>query len=492
MFHLKQCPFLFVCLIYSCVAFGQKSLTLPQVIEMAQKQSPAYKQATTALNASYWEYRSFRSDYLPQLTLGGTLPELNRTIDRVPQPDGSEAFRRRSLATSSLDLSLSQNIGPTGGLIYLSSVISRIDLISSFSTGTQPKTSYQASPAILGFRQPIFRYNSFKWRARVSPLLYEESTRKFNEDMETISVTATNLFFDLLLAQISYDIARKNQSNTDTLFKIAQGRYELGKIAENDLLQLELSLMNAGQAVTRSSLDKETSSLRLKTYLGMSETETIMLVEPSATPQFEVDATLALEEARRNRQTVVSFQRRLLEAESNVARARGNKGLSVDVFAEFGLVKSATAVPDLYINPQDQQRVRIGFNIPLITWGRNKALVQTATANKELVETVVSQEKINFEQQVSLQANQFNLVRDQLAIGIKSDEIAQKRYEITKNRYVIGKIGITDLNIALQEKDQAKQAYVAALRSFWLGYYTLRLFTLYDFESRQPIRYSAR
>ena len=473
----------------SCLAFGQRTLTLPQVIDMAQKQSPAYKQASTSLNSSYWRYRSFRSNYLPQLTLGGTLPDLNRTIDRVLQPDGSEAFRRRSLAVSSLDLSLEQNIGPTGGTIYLSSALSRIDLISA-SSSTQANTTYQANPAILGFRQPVFRFNQYKWDARISPLLYEESIRKFNEDMELISVTATNLFVDLLLVQISYDIARKNQSNTDTLFKIAQGRYELGKIAENDLLQLELSLMNAGQAVTRSSLDNETFALRLKTYLGMSENETITLVEPTSTPQFEVDATLALDESHKNRQNTISFQRRLLEAEQEVARARGLTGLNVDIFAEFGLVKSATAVPDLYVNPQDQQRVRVGFNIPIMTWGRNKALVQTATANKELAETVISQEKLNFEQQVTLQANQFNLVRDQLAIGIKSDEIAQKRYDITKNRYVIGKIGITDLNIALQEKDRAKQDYVAALRSFWLGYYTLRLVTLYDFENKQPIRYS--
>ncbi|QHT66141.1 TolC family protein [Rhodocytophaga rosea] len=278
MFHLKRFSFVFFLVIYSCLAFGQRTLTLPQVIDMAQKQSPAYKQATTSLNSSYWRYRSFRANFLPQLVLRGTLPELNRTISPVIQPDGSEAFRRRSLAVSSLGLFLEQNIGPTGGTIYLSSDLSRIDLISPSST------TYQASPAIFGFNQPIFRFNPYKWETRISPLLYEESLRKFNEDMEFISVTATNLFFDLLLAQISYDIARKNQSNTDTLFKIAQGRYELGKIAENDLLQLELSLMNAGQAVTKSSLDKETSALRLKTYLGMSETETITLVEPTTTP----------------------------------------------------------------------------------------------------------------------------------------------------------------------------------------------------------------
>lgn len=493
MFHYKHLSLILLLTLLSPLAFCQttsqpapaRALTLQQVIDMAKKQSPAYKQAVTILSNRYWRYRTFRSNYLPQLILNGTLPDLNRTIDRVQQPDGSEAFRRRSLAVSSLELSLQQNIGPTGGTIFLSSAVSRIDLLSPASH------TYQAYPAIIGFNQPIFRFNPFKWDLRIEPLLYEESVRQFNENMETISVTATELFFDLLLAQISYDIATKNQSNTDTLFKIAGGRYELGKIAENDLLQLELSLMNAGQAVTRSRLDIETNSQRLKNYLGMTESEAVTLVEPSQTPQFDVDALLALEEARKNRRTVISFQRRLQEADRNVAEARGLTRMNINLFAEFGLANSATAVPDLYVNPQDQQRVRVGFNIPIMTWGRNKALVQTAASNKELVETEITQEKLNFEQQVSLQANQFILFRDQLAIGRKSDEIAQKRYDITKNRYVIGKIGITDLNIALQEKDQAKQAYVAALRSFWIGYYTLRLLTLYDFESRQPIRYSA-
>jgi outer membrane protein len=55
---------------------------------------------------------------------------------------------------------------------------------------------------------------------------------------------ATRFFFDLLLEQINLEIALKNQANNDTIYKIAQGRYNLGKIAEDELLQLELTLMN--------------------------------------------------------------------------------------------------------------------------------------------------------------------------------------------------------------------------------------------------------
>ena len=43
-------------------------------------------------------------------------------------------------------------------------------------------------------------------------------------------------FFSLALAQINKQIAEMNYSNADTLFRIAQGRYQLGTIAEDELL----------------------------------------------------------------------------------------------------------------------------------------------------------------------------------------------------------------------------------------------------------------
>ena len=52
---------------------------------------------------------------------------------------------------------------------------------------------------------------------------------------------------------------------------------------------------------------------------------------------------------------------------------------------------------------------------------------------------------------------------------------------------MIGKISITDLNIAMQEKDEARRDYVAALDEYWTAYYTLRQMTLYDFEQDIPI-----
>ena len=63
----------------------------------------------------------------------------------------------------------------------------------------------------------------------------------------------------------------------------------------------------------------------------------------------------------------------------------------------------------------------------------------------------------------------------------------QKGYDITKARYLIGKISITDLNIAQREADQSKSNYVNALWTYWSNYYQLRRLTLYDFKLDLPI-----
>ena len=93
----------------------------------------------------------------------------------------------------------------------------------------------------------------------------------------------------------------------------------------------------------------------------------------------------------------------------------------------------------------------------------------------------------NFEQEIITQVRQFEMLRLQIEITRKSDEVAQERYVVAQNRYLIGKIDITNLNIALTEKDTAKRSYLLALKSFWTAYYNLRRLTLYDFANRKAL-----
>ena len=164
--------------------------------------------------------------------------------------------------------------------------------------------------------------------------------------MEQIAVRTTDLFFTLLVAQITLRISELNKASTDTINKIAQGRYNVGKIAENELLQLQLSSMESDQNVSKAKLDIETSRLTLKIYLGNNDDiDNAQMLDPLNIPDFEIDEAMALAEAKKNRAKFVQFNRQKLEAERDVARAKVESGLNVNVTGSFGLNQSADNVP---------------------------------------------------------------------------------------------------------------------------------------------------
>lgn len=454
--------------------------SLFDVVEMAKWESPASLRAATVKENRYWQYRTYLSDYKPQLVLDGSERYTNEVVP-VQQPDGSIDYRGVHQNRGGLTMSLEQQIGFSGSRLFLSSSLDRFDNF------LHDNTRYGGNPAFIGINQPLFRYNDLRWNRKVEPLRYEESQKEYGEDLESISVTATRLFFDLLLAQVGLDIAQINLQNNDTIYRIAEGRYNLGKVSEGELLQLELTLMNARQQVARARLDMETTSLRLKSYIGLQGSDSINLVPPAQIPDFKVDEAVALQEAYNNRQDAVAFKRRQLEADRDLARARGNSGLTADLTATYGLTNQGQELGDVYSEPAPQQAVLLNFSVPIVDWGRQRSRVKTAEANQQLTEYTVAQDQINFEQEVYTQVKLFKMLRQQTEIAAKSDDIAQRRYDLSRNRYMIGKVSITDLNIAMQEKDEARRSYIAALRDFWEAYYRLRQLTLYDFETGSQI-----
>lgn len=483
-------PCALLLLLINSVVYGQtetqkKRYSLDEIITISKKQSPISLQASNRKENLYWRYRTFLSDYKPQLSLSGNLPNYNKSIERITLDDGSDVFIDRGLVNTDVSLSLRQKVGLTGGEVFLNSELARIDLL-----GNNTGTSFLSTPISIGFSQPLFGFNELKWNKKIEPLRYSESQKAYSEEMEDIAVRTTDLFFNLLVAQITLKISEVNKANNDTIYRIGQGRYNVGKIAENELLQLQLSAMSSDQSVTQAKMDIETSELRLKIFLGNNETlKDIELIEPLKVPDVEIDEATALAEAKKNRARYVQFKRQKLEAERDVAQARGNSGLNVNITGSYGFTRNAPDFTNVYENPQNQQRFRIGFQIPILDWGRQKALIQTAVANNKLVQSTVTQEELNFEQEIILKVKQFKIFRSRLILARRADEIAQRRYEVAQKRYLIAKINITDLNIALQDKDRAKRDYLEALRSFWKNYYEIRKLTLYDFEKNEVIYY---
>ncbi|MCB9276026.1 MAG: TolC family protein [Lewinellaceae bacterium] len=460
-------------------------LSLKGVIDMAQAAAPDVKIAETALNNSFWRYQSFLSNYKPQISIGSTLPNLNRAIEAITLPDGRDAFINRALMRNSVNLSLEQDIALTGGSIFATTGIQRIDI---FKSDTNPgSVSYLSTPVAVGFQQPLFTFNPLRWDKRIQPLVYQESQRIYSEGLEDVAFQAAALFFDVLVAQLNQEAARRDKADADTLLEISRGRFEVGRIAETELLQIELNAMNADASVAESQLNLQTSTERLRNFLGIRRAVYFELDPPSSLPGFDINPEQAIQYARMNRSENIGFNRQLLEAERDVAEAKGNSGLSVNLNGSFGLSQTGGTVGDAYVSPLDQEQLRLGITLPVADWGKARSQLEIAKSNQELVQLQVEQERINFEREVLIKVQQFGLQRDQVRLAVRAYDVAQKRLDMTRKRYRIGKILVTDLNIAISEEANARRSYINALRTFWLAYYDLRRLSLYDFEADRPL-----
>ena len=465
-------------------------LTLDEVVALAQSDAPDALLASTQWKKNYWTYRSFLADFKPQILLiANTLPEYNRSIEGITQPNGSISYEERAFMNNQVNLNLQQDVSATGGTVFLGTGLGRLDI---FANEVNPKSrSYLSNPIQIGITQPLFQFNAMKWRKKIEPVYYRESERQYSEEMETVANRAENLFFDLLFSQLDADAAMQDKTNSDTLLKLSEGRFEVGKIAETDLLQVQLSAMQAETRLAEAQLQMQTNTEQLRDFLDLQGDVQFDLIPPYVLPDISISPDSALSFALQHRSDVIEYERRLLEAQQEVARSKGETGMTLDFGGSFGLTQTGPELNQVYSDLIDEERFTVRLTAPIADWGKSKATRSVADANLELEQRKIEQEKENFRRVVVLRAQQFDLVRRNAEIAQRYMESAKKRYEITYQRYLIGKISITDLNLALTEQETSRRGYLQAIRDFWSAVYELRGLTLYDFVTETSLMLNA-
>ncbi|TKG95781.1 TolC family protein [Puteibacter caeruleilacunae] len=456
-------------------------LTLQEVIDRAIQQSPASKYAFNQRENAYWQYRNHKTSFRPSLYLNGNLPDFTSTNSPITQPDGSVSFKNINLSRSSANFSLNQEIAATGTQLFAASDIMRID---DFERNT---VAYNSSPFMIGLRQPIFGFNNSRWTKKIEPLRWEESQKGFQEEMEQIAYDACVLFFQLLNVQTDVELARQNLKNSQANLKIAKVKKKLGIISENDFERINLSVYNAKKALSRATMNQKIAAFGLKSYIGTDLLENILLLKPQEIPHLTIDVQKALQQAITNRKETPKLKRLLLEAERDRIRAKRNNGLTANLTATYGLTNTGDNLQNLMDKAEVQKMVKLSFNIPVVDWGRSASRVKMAESRHELIKYEVDQLQQKFEREVVVQAEQFNLLYEQLETSEQADLVAANGYQIALKQYQNGNLSITDLNISLQEREQSRRDYINSLAQFWRAYYKIRILTLYDFEKNMPL-----
>lgn len=468
------------------LSFAQKiklRISLEEAIEIAKDQSPSALVAKHNFLASYWQFRAFRAQLLPSLNLSATLGNYNRSLVPLQNSETGEInYVANNNMKNSLSLSIDQNIALTGGRVSLFTSLYRLD---QFDSGL-PAT-YNSQPINITYIQPLRTYNNLKWDKVTEPKRYERSKRRYLEQMENITGNVIPLYFDVLQAQQRLAMSSKNYDNTVALYKLTKERYERGMVSKNDVLQLELRMINENLSINDHKLNLDMRMLRLKTYMGYNEHVELELVVPESGPGITLNFDEVLEKAYKNSSFLLDNELELLGAEQEVERNKANTGIQANLNAQFGLTQQGDELGTAYSNPMDQQIVSLGLRLPIIDWGLGKGRVKMAKSRQELIKAQVDQEMNEFKQNVFIKVIQFNNQVEQCNLSARADSIALERYENARQRFMDGTIGVTELNNAQNEKDQASNRFISDLGNFWQYYFNIRRMSLYDYLSRKDL-----
>lgn len=460
------------------------SLSLRNVVDLAISQSSAVKYVQNRDVNYYWRWKNHQTRFRPQLTLSGDLPNFENQTKPIVQPDGSINFNQVTQLETSAQLAISQPIPLLGAYVYAASGIVRLQDFNNSTVG------FSGFPVSVGITQPLFAYNWMKWAQMTEPLVYEESQKNFIESIEEISYNATSLFFRYLRIQTDYSLAESNLKNSRDNLKIAEVKKELGNISDNDFSRIQLSVFNAQKALNNARISLKNADYELKKYIGLDQNQVIELIIPLDIYLWEVDADKALEESLANRKETPQFERRLIQADRELTQAKRNAGVSATLRMSYGISNSADNFSGIYEQPEQQQNVRMELSLPILDWGRSESQIKLAESQRELVLYDVEQDRLDFERGVLVQVEQFNLIKSQIETAEAADRVAEEGYLIALKKFQNGEISITDLNISLAEREEAKRDYIRSIENYWESYFRLRELTLFDFEFNQKIHYS--
>jgi outer membrane protein TolC len=281
--------------------------------------------------------------------------------------------------------------------------------------------------------------------------------------------------------------ASSNVAINDTLFTLNKGRYEVGKIGENDLLKSELALLRARAAVEDARVARARAEAALRRQIAYPEGQPLEIVTPDSIPIVDADPDVAERAALKNSSTIQQNELDAVQTRLDIGLARADNRFNAMVEASVGFNQTASAFGQSYESPLGRQQLSVGVNLPMLQWGAGHAAVEAAKSTNQQVVTRNKIRRDALAEDARFSALQLQQAQRTVLLAAKADTVAGKQFEVARNRYIIGKIANDALYLAQNEKDAAVLAYVQALRTYWTSYYYLRRVTLYDFATRREL-----
>ena len=432
------------------------SYSLEDLLSLAEKGSARAEQYRVGQKIAAVQYNLFRRANLPLILFSGNVPMYNKDNFAVIQPNGTQVFRRRSQSNSDASFSVEQAFPQTNATISLNTYLNRFDDYYAKSK------SYNSTLVYIQLNQPIFSFNKYKWDRRIEPLRYKESQLLAATASYELSSLVCGYYYDVIEAEADLQLASTNLSYATANKATEQRKKELGASTEDKLLQLQMMELEAAAGVKEAQSRVATTKSGLKNFLGMQDADLSLRAPlPGSTPSVSLQDLMS--SAKRTHPLFLSAGRALLEAQSITDQARAD-GREINIVGSFGLTNTGGNLSALLANPNDQQRFRIGLQIPIYDGGRHRQKLLIAQENERLVAARTREDVLLLVNDITDIYNEYSYIIGNIDKFRLMDSLGQQRFSISNRLFSAGKISVTEVQTAQREKDSARRNYLRMIR----------------------------
>ena len=307
---------------------------------------------------------------------------------------------------------------------------------------------------------PVFApalYQSMKL-TKADVQLAMEKARSSRLDMVN---QVTKAFYQLLLAQDSYEVLQKSYKQSEDNFNVVNAKFQQGSVSEYDKISADVQMRSLKPSVVSAGNGVNLAMLQLKVLLGM-ESDIPLIVDGNLK---DYEMAMFTRQAQPQPADIVGGNTTLRQLDMNYAMLQRNLKLKYTNF----MPNLALSFQFMYTSMSENWKVfdytwtpystvGLSLSIPLFKGGNFSQVKQAKLQLKQLDMT-----RINTERQLKMQAQSYldNMAASTEQVVSNKEAVlqAEKGRTIAEKRYEVGRGTILELNSSEVALTQAQLTY---------------------------------
>lgn len=465
----------------STFARAQTTLELHDAITIAQASSRNVKKSMLNLYSNQRSLDAQRAALKSRFALDITPFDYNRNRSFN---DLFSVWNTNEMYNVFANLSVSQPIVATDGTI---SLINRLGYRDNYSEFQDLRTKTYSNNLYLQLDQPIFTYNRTKLQLKELELNLENATISNALQLLTLEQSVTQSFYTFYQRQNNLQIAKDEYENQKIGYEITKNKVDADLLAQEELYQAELNLATSKSSLENSYVLLDNAADDFKLLLGVDLTENFTVEVDINFVTREVDLNQALQHALTNRMELRERAIDIERSQFELIRTKSLNEFKGAVSLSLGVFGDNARAPEIYEAPDVNPRVAVSFSIPIFDWGEKRARIDAATASREIKIVDLEVEKNDIIINIRKVYRNLQNLENQILIAEQNVKNATLTYAINLERYKNGDLTSIDLERFQSQLSEKKSTYADALINYKMELLNLKILSLYDFETQQPV-----